>query len=253
MKSSAVSYKRHRFPQQIISKAVWLYFRFPLSLRLVEEMLLERGIVVSYETVRRWGRKFGPAYAKQLRRKRPLRKDVWHLDEVLISIAGTKHWLWRAVDQEGSYVLDEVVQARRDTKAAKRLLIRLLKKAGMPPKQISPTSFVRMAPPNARLCRLSSTDRTRVSTIARKTPICHCGNRRGRCKVSDHREVCSGSSRSSRQFEISSSPPSQTIRTGHPRDSALEGRHRRGDVTDWRSTIALGASVTPIGTAPSAI
>jgi putative transposase len=135
MKSSAVSYKRHRFPQQIISNAVWLYFRFPLSLRLVEEMLLERGIVVSYETIRRWGRKFGPAYAKQLRRRRPSRQDVWHLDEVVISIAGRKHWLWRAVDQDG-YVLDEIVQSRRDTKAAKRLLIRLLKKQGMPPKRI---------------------------------------------------------------------------------------------------------------------
>lgn len=135
MKSTAVNYKRHRFPQQIISNAVWLYFRFPLSLRLVEEMLLERGIVVSYETIRRWGRKFGPAYAKQLRRKRPSRQDVWHLDEVVISIAGRKHWLWRAVDQEG-YVLDEIVQSRRDTKAAKRLLIRLLKKAGMSPKRI---------------------------------------------------------------------------------------------------------------------
>ncbi|KSV87274.1 IS6 family transposase [Sinorhizobium sp. GL28] len=135
MKSPAVSYKRHRFPQQIISNAVWLYFRFTLSLRLVEEMLLERGILVSYETIRRWGRKFGPGYAKQLRRRRPLRQDVWHLDEVVISIAGRKHWLWRAVDQDG-YVLDEIVQSRRDTKAAKRLLIRLLKNAGMPPKRI---------------------------------------------------------------------------------------------------------------------
>lgn len=81
MKNPAVSYKRHRSPQQIISNAVRLYFRFPLSLRLVEEMLLERGIVVSYETIRRRGRKFGPAYAKQLRRRRPSRQDVWHLDE----------------------------------------------------------------------------------------------------------------------------------------------------------------------------
>jgi putative transposase len=106
-----------------------------LSLRLVEEMLQERGIVVSYETIRRWGRKFGPAYAKQLRRKKPSRKDIWHLDEVVISIAGRKHWLWRAVDQDG-YVLDEIVQTRRDTKAAKRLLLRLLKKQGLTPKRI---------------------------------------------------------------------------------------------------------------------
>ncbi len=130
-----VNYKNHRFPPQIIARAVWLYFRFPLSLRLVEEMLLERGIVVSYETIRRWGRKFGPAYAGQLRRKKPSHRDIWHLDEVVISISGRKHWLWRAVDQEG-YVLDEIVQTRRDTKAAKRLLIRLLKKQGRAPKRI---------------------------------------------------------------------------------------------------------------------
>ncbi|MBY3411506.1 IS6 family transposase [Rhizobium laguerreae] len=135
MTSSAISYKHHRFPPQIIARAVWLYFRFPLSLRLVEEMLLERGIVVSYETIRRWGRKFGAAYVKQLRRKKPSRKDIWHLDEAVISIGGQKHWLWRAVDQDG-YVLDEIVQTRRDTKAAKRLLVRLLKKQGLSPKRI---------------------------------------------------------------------------------------------------------------------
>jgi putative transposase len=130
-----VSYKRHRFPPEIIAHAVWLYFRFPLSLRLVEEMLLERGIVVSYETVRRWALKFGPEYARRLRRKRPSRRDIWHLDEVVITIAGETHWLWRAVDQDG-YVLDEIVQARRNTKAAKRLLKRLLKKQGCPPRRM---------------------------------------------------------------------------------------------------------------------
>jgi putative transposase len=135
MSSSPVSYKRHRFPPQIIAHAVWLYFRFPLSLRLVEEMLLERGIVVSYETIRRWGRKFGPQYARRLRRKRPSRNDVWHLDEVVVMIAGKKHWLWRAVDQDG-YVLDEIIQRRRDTNAAKRLLVRLLKKQGCAPKRM---------------------------------------------------------------------------------------------------------------------
>lgn len=78
MSTSAISYKNHRFPSQIIAHAVWLYFRFPLSLRLVEEMLLERGIIVSYETIQRWGRKFGSAYVKRLRRKKPSRKDIWH-------------------------------------------------------------------------------------------------------------------------------------------------------------------------------
>jgi putative transposase len=135
MTRSPVSYKRHRFPPALIAHTVWLYYRFPLSLRLVEEMLLERGIVVSYETIRCWAKKFGPDYAHRLRRKQPSSSDIWHLDEVVITIAGRKHWLWRAVDQDG-YVLDEIVQNRRNTKAAKRLLVRLLKKQGVAPKRM---------------------------------------------------------------------------------------------------------------------
>lgn len=110
-------------------------FRSPLSLRLVEEMLFERGVLVSYETARRWARKFGPDYACRLKCKKPSRNDIWHLDEVAVTIAGQKHWLWRAVDQDG-YVLDEIVQSRRNTKAAKRLLTRLLRKQGVAPKRI---------------------------------------------------------------------------------------------------------------------
>lgn len=133
--NNPISFKRHRFPPRIITHAVWLYFRFPLSLRLDEEMLLERAIVVSYETVRRWALKFGPVYARQLKRKTSSCHDIWQLDEVVITIAGKKHWLWRAVDQEG-YVLDEIVQSRRDIKAAKRLLRRLLKKQGRAPRRM---------------------------------------------------------------------------------------------------------------------
>jgi putative transposase len=92
-------------------------------------------VVISYETIRRWALKFGPAYARRLRRKTPSRRDIWHLDEVVVTIAGQKHWLWRAVDQDG-YVLDEVVQTRRDTKAAERLLRRLLRKQGCPPRRM---------------------------------------------------------------------------------------------------------------------
>ena len=122
-------------PPEIIAHAVWLSFRFPLSLRLVEEMLLERGIVVPYETIRRWAIKFGVDYARRLKRKAPSRGDIWHLDEVVISINGEKRYLWRAVDQDG-YVLDEIVQIHRDTRAARRLLTRLLRKQGCPPKRI---------------------------------------------------------------------------------------------------------------------
>lgn len=103
-------------------------------------MLLERGIVVSYKTIRCWARKFGPDYARRLRRKAPSPDDVWHLDEVVVTVGGRKHWLWRAVDQDG-YVLDEIVQTRRNTKAVKRLLTRLMKKQGCLPKRIVTDNF----------------------------------------------------------------------------------------------------------------
>jgi len=131
-----MNYKRHRFPRQIIAHAVWLYFRFPLSLRLVQEMLLERGIALSYETIRRWALKFGPDYARRLKRKKPGPRDVWHLDEVVASISGEKRYLWRAVDQDG-YVLDELVQARRNAKAAQRLLKRLLQQGCRPRRMVT--------------------------------------------------------------------------------------------------------------------
>jgi putative transposase len=126
-------YARHRFPAEVISYAIWLYFRFPLSLRMVEEMLAARGIEVSHETVRQWALKFGQSFANQICRHLPAPGDKWHLDEVAISIAGRKHWLWRAVDQHGA-VLDILVQSRRNAKAAKRLLRKLLKKQGMVPR-----------------------------------------------------------------------------------------------------------------------
>ena len=126
-------YAGYRFPAEIISHAVWLYFRFPLGLRLVEELLAARGIVVSHETVRQWARKFGQAFANQIRRRLPRAGDKWHLDEAVITIAGQKHWLWRAVDQDG-IVLDVLVQSRRDKQAAKRLLRKLLRKQGRPPR-----------------------------------------------------------------------------------------------------------------------
>src|ERR687893_627430 len=126
-------YAGYRFPAEVIGHAVWLYFRFPLGLRMVEEMLAARGILVSHETVRQWALKFGQSFAKQIRRRLPAPGDKWHLDEVVISIAGQKHWLWRAVDQHGA-VLDILVQSRRNAKAAKRLLRKLLKKQGVAPR-----------------------------------------------------------------------------------------------------------------------
>ena len=119
-------YKRHRFPAEVISPCVWLYFRFCLSYRNVEELMAERGVMLTYEAVRYWCRKFGQAYAHQLRRRCPRPGDKWHLDEVFLNINGEGHYLWRAVDQNG-HVLDILVQRRRDKKAAKKFLRKLLK------------------------------------------------------------------------------------------------------------------------------
>jgi putative transposase len=129
---SNISYRRHRFPPEIIQHAVWLYFRFPLSYRNVEDLLAERGIDVSYETVRRWALKFGTLYARKLRRQRPRPSGRWHLDEAFVSIGGRRMYLWRAVDDEGE-VLDILVQAKRDKRSALKLMRKLLKKHGFAP------------------------------------------------------------------------------------------------------------------------
>jgi putative transposase len=123
--TGAPSYKGFRYPAEIISHGVWLYHRFPLSLREVEEMMLQRGIVVSHETIRRWCQKFGQTYANGLRRRRPRPGDKWHLDEVFIKIGGKTHYVWRAVDQDGN-VLDILITSRRDTRAATRFFRKLL-------------------------------------------------------------------------------------------------------------------------------
>ncbi len=122
---SVPSYQRHRFPPEIISHAVWLYCRFARSDRDVEGLLAERGVILTYETIRQWCRKFGQTYANVLRRRRPQPGDKWHLDEVFVTINGTQHDRWRAVDQDGQ-VLDILLQARRD-KAAVKFLRKLLK------------------------------------------------------------------------------------------------------------------------------
>ncbi len=123
---SAPDYKGFRFPPEIIGHAVRLYFRFPLSYRDVEELLAERGVIVTYESIRQWCQKFGQGYANELRRRRPPTGDKWHLDEVFIVINGATHYLWRAVDQDG-VVLDILVQSRRNKAAAKKFFRKLLK------------------------------------------------------------------------------------------------------------------------------
>ncbi len=124
--STALTYKGFRFPAEIIAHAVWLYFRFSLSFRDVEELLADRGIVVSYETIRQWTLKFGQQYANQLRRRRARPGAKWHLDEVFLQINGKTHYLWRAVDQQGN-ILDILVQDRRNKAAAKKFFRKVLK------------------------------------------------------------------------------------------------------------------------------
>src|SRR5437773_5722178 len=131
-----LSYRRRRFPPPIIQHAIWLYLRFTLSYRDVEELLAERGLDISYETVRRWILKFGPGFARRLRRSRPRPSDRWHLDEMVVRIAGKRMYLWRAVDHEGE-VLDMLVQCRRDKCAALRLIRKLLRNQGFVPKLLT--------------------------------------------------------------------------------------------------------------------
>src|SRR4030081_61418 len=130
-----ISHKGYRFPLEIIQQAIWLYVRFTLSFRDVEDLLAERGIMVSYETVRRWVNHFGPLIAADLRKRRPKPHTTWHLYEVYLKIAGRMVYLWRAVDAEGE-VLDVLVQSRRNKRAALKLMRRLLKKFGFVPDKL---------------------------------------------------------------------------------------------------------------------
>ncbi|MGE3692986.1 MAG: IS6 family transposase [Novosphingobium sp.] len=131
----SISFKRHRFPPDVIRHAVWLYYRFTMSLRDVEELLAERGIDATYESVRCWVNKFGPAIAANIRRARPRADSVWHLDEMVVRINGKRMFMWRAVDKEGE-VLDVLVQKRRNKGAALKLLRKLLKNQGFVPDEI---------------------------------------------------------------------------------------------------------------------
>ena len=133
MTTKKISYQRHRFPSEIISHAVWLYHRFCLGFREVEELLAERGITVTYETVRQWCQKFGPAYARRLRKRQGRLGDAWHLDEAVITIQREHQYLWRAVGHDGD-TIDILVQRRRNKKAAVRFFRRLIKGQGREPR-----------------------------------------------------------------------------------------------------------------------
>ena len=130
-----ISYSGYRFPSEIIRQAIWFYLRFTLSFRDVEDVLAERGIAVSYETIRRWVNHFGPIIAADLRKRRPRPHSIWHMDEVYLKIGGRMVYLWRAVDAEGE-VLDVLVQSKRNKHAAMKLMRKLLRKYGFVPDQL---------------------------------------------------------------------------------------------------------------------
>ncbi len=192
MKSSSPSYRRYRFPPQIISHAVWLYHRFSLSFRDVEDLLAQRGIEVSYESVRRWCEKFGPEYAARARRRQPQLGDTWYLDEVFVKIGGRQQYLWRAVDQDGD-VLDILVQARRDRRAAERFLRKLMKGQGREPRRLvtdklgSYRAAHRVVMPSVVTTQASTRTiepRSHISRLGRENARCAASNLKARPNVS---------------------------------------------------------------------
>jgi putative transposase len=189
-------YKRHRFPGEVISHAVWLYYRFLLSHRDVEELLAERGIAVSYETIRRWCRKFGPAFANGLRRRRPCPGDKWHLGEGQLKINGRKHWLWRAVDQAG-VVLDVLVEARRNQEAAEAFPRRVVDGCGYQPRVVITDKLASYPPARRRVLPGAEHRRHKGLMTAPRTRIGPPADENG----------CSSGS-SPRRTPSSSSPPS---------------------------------------------
>ena len=146
MTPPALSYHGYRFPPEIISHAVWLYHRFCLSFRDVEDLLAERGVTVSYEAIRQWCQTFGFDYARRLRRRRGRLGDTWYLDELFVTIQGQRQYLWRAVDQD-SDVIDILVQSRRDRRAATRFFRKLLKGQGCVPRRLITDKLRNQLPP----------------------------------------------------------------------------------------------------------
>ena len=217
-----ISFARHQFPPAMIRHAVWLYVRFTLSYRDVEGLLAERGLDVSYETVRRWVLKFGPLFARELRRRRPRPTSRWHLDEMAVTIAGRQFWLWRAVDDEGE-VLDLLVQRWRDKAAAVKLMRKLLKKQGFAP-DVLVTDKLRSygAAKSAMDCRLATSKGLR-RTIGLRIRISRLDDASARCSVSNRPDQPNAS--------CPFTPPSTTLSTSsaisHPAARSASSEKKR--------------------------
>ncbi len=219
--------KGHRFPRTIIGYAVWAYHRFALSLRDVEDLLAERGVIVSYETIRSWVAKFGTQIAAKIRRDRPGPADRWHLDEVVLKINGVKHWLWRAVDANGD-VLDVLVQSRRDTAAAKKFMRKLFKRWGLPRVMVTD----KLGSYTAAKAKIApSLEHRRHKGINNAAEASHRHTRR--------REKVMGRFKSPRQAQRFLSVHDQTAAIFRPRRhrlSARSYRHARRDAFDIWAT-----------------
>jgi transposase-like protein len=209
-----LSFKRHRFPPDIICYGVWLYFRFTLSFRDVEELLAQRGIDASYETVRCWTLKFGPQIARNLKRRRPSPSSRWHLDEMVVNIRGKRMYLWRAVDDEGE-VLDMIVQHRRDTAAALKLLRRLIWSQKMTPAEVVTDGLKSYV---SALTELGLEDRHGPADCARTT-----GQRTRICLFGDESERCWALNLHLQPNDFSRrTPPSTTLSTPNVTSSAAK-------------------------------
>ncbi|WP_199262221.1 IS6 family transposase [Paracoccus binzhouensis] len=212
--------KGHRYPRSVIGYAVWLYYRFAVSLRDVEDLLAERGILVSYETIRVWCRRYGPRIAARIRRHRPPSDDKWHLDEMVIVIRGRKHWLWRAVDARGD-TLEILVQSRRNARAAKRFLRKLLKRWGCPRVMVT-DKLPSYGAAKRELC--PGVEHRRHKGLNNRAEASHRHTRR--------REKIMGRFKSAGQAQIFLSAQDQTAALFRPkrhRLTARSNRHARAD------------------------
>jgi putative transposase len=234
--STPLSYKGHRYPVEIINHCVWLYFRFPLSFREVEELMLERGVVVSYETIRRWCAKFGQAYANQLRRRRARPGDKWYLDEVFIRFNGKLSYLWRAVDQH-SNVLDVLVQSRRNGNAAKRFFRKLIKGLQYVPRVIVTDKLASYQVAHREM--LASVEHRQSKYLNNRAENSHQPTRRR-----EHAMKRFTSARHAQRFLSAFSSISPHFRPGRHRLSAPEWRAEMADrFAVWREVTAADVGV----------
>jgi len=178
------TYKRHRFPPEIISHAVWLYYRFNLSYRDIEDLLAVRSITVSYESIRLWCIKFGAKYARRMKRKHQGYGDTFYIDEVFVKINGKQHYLWRAVDQDGE-VVDVFLQSRRDGAAAKRFFKRLLRSHGDEPRKIVTDKLRSYWVAHRELMQMLSTTHHNMPTIELSNRMSRPGSGSGGCESSN--------------------------------------------------------------------